>query len=1020
MRGPRYRRALGIALGLAALLVPRARAAAQETAAIRGTVTDSATGGPVSGVQVHVTGTTRGAVTGDNGAYLVTHLSAGVVTVRAQRIGFAPAERTVTLRDGDTVTVDFALHAVATTLSQVVVVGYGTESRSRVTGALSTVNGADVVDQPVAGLDAALQGKAPGVQVTQNSGDPGNGITVRVRGAASVSASNQPLYVIDGVPVQSEDFSQLGPNGQGLTGITGLDPSEIESITILKDAASAAIYGSRASNGVVLITTKRGQAGKAHFSLDTYTGWQTVERKLSLMNAKQYVAYMNEGAANDGEDAPFTPGVDDATSTDWQSAIFRSAPVGNVHLGLSGGTDRLRYYLGGSYFGQTGIVLGSSYNRASGRANIDFDASSRFNVKTSLAFSREDDHRIPGDNSLTGVVTNAIGEPAIYPVRAPDGSFAGDAQDLYYSNPVAIATLNNLPTTTQRFLGNVEGTYHFTHALSLTGRAGADVLSMHELEWDSPLVDGTYAAQAGGVAKTGYSTGNRYLLESFLTYSHDNPDASSLDIVGGGSLEYNTDELNFVRGEGFSSDQFHYVRNATTITSFDGLPFDHNLASLFARANWSWQDRYLLSGSIRTDGSSRFGPNNRYGVFPAISGGWVISKESFMGDFEQHAGVLKLRASYGVTGNEGLTGDQEIADYAYLGTYGSANYGTTPGIAPANFANPNLKWESTHEFDAGLDWYPFGGRLTVIADYYHKLTSNLLVDRPIPATSGFVSYWDNIGNVLNRGFELGLSSVNFQSSGRDGFSWTTDFNISFNHNEVTALFQNQPFGDGANFRPVSRVAVGQPIGEFYVLHFQGVDPQTGDAMYKDVNGDGEITADDRVYAGNPQPKYFGGLRNTFGWKGFSLNTFLEFSEGAKVFNLMRIFADDGGYYYDNKFTYALNRWQHPGDVTNEPRASFDGTSGAREISDRFIEDGSYVRISEITLSWRVPGNVLAFGNLQNTRIYVSGHNLHTFTKYTGYDPDVNSNGSDSNIALGTDYYAYPRARTISVGVSTNW
>ncbi|HEU4641335.1 MAG TPA: hypothetical protein VFS44_02695, partial [Gemmatimonadaceae bacterium] len=284
----------------------------------------------------------------------------------------------------------------------------------------------------------------------------------------------------------------------------------------------------------------------------------------------------------------------------------------------------------------------------------------------------------------------------------------------------------------------------------------------------------------------------------------------------------------------------------------------------------------------------------------------------------------------------------------------------------------------------------------------------------------FSSYYDNVGNVLNRGVELGINTVNLDPATKDGLSWRTDFNISFNHNEVTKLFENQPLGDASNFRDISRAAVGQPIGEFYVLHFTGVDPQTGDAVYQDVNGDGEITSEDRVFAGNPQPKWWGGLGNTVSWKGFSLRGFLEFSHGAKVFNLMRIFADDGGYHYDNKFTDALSRWQKPGDITNEPRASFDGNSGGTEISDRFIENGSYVRIQEVTLSWELPASLASFGHLQNTRLYVSGHNLHTFTKYSGYDPDVNSNGSTANIALGTDYYAYPRARSFSIGVSTDW
>jgi TonB-linked SusC/RagA family outer membrane protein len=997
-----------------ASLLAAGSVAAQGTATVRGSVTDSLTREPIPNAIIHIIGTTKGANSGADGRYTIRDVPAGSITIRVQSLGHAPGERQITLTAGDTATVDFALRRVAVELGQVLVVGYGTSNRAEVTGAVSSVAAVDIARAPVAGVDAALQGKSPGVQVTQNSGDPGNGISVRVRGAASVSASNQPLYVIDGVPVQGESFAQLGPNGQDVTGITGIDPNEIESITVLKDAASAAIYGSRASNGVVMITTKRGQQGKARFTVDAYTGWQEAAKRLSLMNSKQYVEYMNEGAANDGydpSDYPFVPGTDDQINTDWQSAIFRNAPISNVHLGVSGGNDRVTYNVAGSYFDQKGIVIGSSYNRASGRVNLDFDATNKLSLKTSIGLSREDDHRIGGDNSLDGVVTNAIGNPAIYPVRNPDGSFFSPVDGLYLSNSVALSTYNELPTVTDRVLGNVQADYNFTPHLMLTGRVGADILNMREDQWQSPLVLGTYAAGAGGVAKSGYNASNKYLLESFLTYTNGDETSSRFNVVGGASVEYNKGELNFVRGEGFSSSQFHYVRNATNITEFDGMISEHNLVSFFSRANYSYKDKYLLSASLRADGSSRFGPNNRYGVFPSVSAGWVITDEPFMDGFARKLGTLKLRASYGLTGNQG------IDNYAYLGTFGSANYGTTPGIAPANFANPNLKWESTREFDAGFDWFLFGGRLSVIGDYYHKLTSDLLVNRPVPATSGYTTFFDNIGNVLNRGFELGVTSVNIAPSGKDGFGWRTEFNISTNHNEVTKLFENQPFGDDQNFRPVSRVEVGQPLGEFYVLRFKGVDPQTGDAIYEDVDGDGDITSADRVNVGSPQPKYFGGLTNTFSWKGFELRGFLEFSQGGKVFNLMRIFADDGGYHYDNKFTYALNRWQKPGDITNEPRASFDGTSGGTEISSRFIEDASYVRLQELTLSWQIPGKL---ANLPNARLYISGHNLHTFTNYSGYDPDVNSNGSSSNIALGTDYYAYPRARSFTIGISSTW
>lgn len=1016
MRTGRSRWLPALALLAAASLGAARSAAAQANATVRGTVSDSTSGHGISGVQITVVGTTVGAVTDTGGRYTL-RAPAGTLHLRAQRIGYAPADHQATVEAGGVAEVNFLLHQVAVSLSEVVVVGYGTQSRQQFTGAATNVTGEQITGAPTADLSAGLQGKAPGVQITQNSGDPGNGITVRVRGAASVSASNQPLFVVDGVPISNTSLSQLSPNGQSTSPTSGIDPNDIESITVLKDAASAAIYGSRAGNGVVLITTKRGAQGRPRFFIDAWTGWQNVERKLDLMNAQQYVEYMNEGAVNDGyapDELPFTPGVDDAVSTDWQDAIFRTAPVGNVHVGVSGGSDRLRYLLDGSYFGQQGIVLGSKYNRTNVRANVDYDATDRFSVASSIGLSHETNYRIAGDNSDNGIVTNAVGQPAIYPVRVGDRFSNPDDDDLVYTNSVAIGAYDRLPTTTDHLIGNVTANYDFDSRFQLTGRAGTDVAHMREDQWQSPLVVGTYAFGANGVAKSGYNNANKYLLESFLTYKDGSEEGSNWNVVGGASVEWNHAELNFIRGEGFPSPSFQYVQSAANIVNYDGIPVDHNLVSYFTRATYNWKDRYMLSGSLRADGSSRFGVDNRWGFFPAISAGWVVSDEPWMGGFGEKLGRLKLRASYGVTGN------QDLPNYASLALFTSSPYAGIPGIAPGQFGNPNLKWEQNKEWDAGLDWAPWGGRVSFIADYYHRKTQDLLVSRPIPGTFGRGNtVWDNIGSVVNRGFELGINTVNFEPGSSNGFGWRTDFNISFNHNEVTQLYGGQPI-DGDNFRLIDRAAVGYPIGEFYVLHFTGVDPQTGDATYQDVNGDGEITADDRVYAGSPQPKWWGGLANTFSWRGLQLHGFLEFSHGAKLFNLMRIFADDAGYHYDNKFTYAMNRWRQPGDVTDEPRASFDGNSGGLEISDRFIENGSYVRINEITLGWQLPPRLLGWTNMTNAKVYVSGRNLHTFTDYTGYDPDVNSNGAGSQIALGTDYYAYPRARTFSFGISTEW
>ncbi|HEX6632214.1 MAG TPA: TonB-dependent receptor [Gemmatimonadaceae bacterium] len=1000
---------------LAAAVPSRAALAQAAEGTIRGTVLDSTSRQPVAGAQVTVVGTTRGTVTGDAGTYTL-RVPAGDVTLRIMRLGFSPAERRVTVAASATVTADVVMQPVATVLSAIVSVGYGSAQRANVTSAIASVTGEEIANAPVAGLDAAIQGKIPGVQVVQNAGNPGNGISVRVRGPASLNAGNQPLYVVDGVPVLQEDYAQLGMGGQDITAISSLNPDEIESIDVLKDAAASAIYGSRGSNGVILITTRRGRAGQSRITFNGYTGTQRVERRIGLLNAQQYVEIFNESAANDGydpEDYPFVVGEDDARTFDWQDNVFRTAPIRDLQLGVSGGSDRARYYLSGSYFDQDGIVIGSAYNRAAGRVNVDFSATDRLSFRTSVGLTREDNDRIEGDGSLDGVVTNAIGMQPMRPILNDAGGYAGDAEDLRYSNPVALANLNSTGLETARALGNVEAQYRFGQRVSLTGRAGMDVLSVDESQWESPRVDNTYAQSASGVGKTGHTSAHRYVLESFLTADPELGDAGTLSLTGGASVEYNRSELNFVRGEGFTSGFEKYVRNAAIVTEYDGSATDHNLVSFFGRANWSLRDRYLLTASLRADGSSRFGADNRYGVFPAVSAGWLVTDESWAGGLRD-LGTLKLRASYGVTGNEG------IGDFAALGLASGVSYVGTPGITPTSLANPDLRWEATHEFDGGLDLTLLDGRVSVIADYYRRNTSDLLVQRPIAAVSGFTSIWDNVGEIRNTGVDLGLRTENLRPAADGGFGWTTDLNVTFNRNKVTALYGGQPVISGINGRETSIVSVGEELGSFFMYRFDGVDPETGDAIIADVDGDGEITSSDRTIVGSPHPDYFGGLTNTFGLRGLELRTFLQFSVGNDVFNMMRIFTDDGACTWDNKTTNVLARWRQPGDVTDVPRMSYDCASGADLITSRYIEDGTYLRLGEVTLSYTLPSRWSSRVGLDNARLYVSGRNLHTWTDYSGYNPDVNSAGSGSNFVLGTDYYAYPLARTISIGTSASW
>ena len=1008
--------ALLVAAGCLLTSLTPSRAQAQAAGAIRGTVIDSASRRPVDGVQVVLAGTTLGALTSSGGTYVIRNVPVGTYSVRATRLGFGPAQRSVTVAALDTSVADFTLRAAALNLSQVVVVGYGTANRREVTNAVTTVRSEDLVNVPVASVEAALQGKAAGLQVIQNAGNPGNGISVRVRGSSSLSAGNQPLYVIDGIPMLRDSYSQLGMGGQDVSAVSGISPDEIASIDVLKDASASAIYGSRGSNGVVLITTKRGQAGRPKITWNGYYGTQDLSKKVNMLNAKEYVAYFNEAAKNDGyadDELPFAPGVDDTINTDWQESVLQTAPVYDLSLGMTGGSDRISYFVSGSFFNQKGILVGSQYRRANVRANLDFSPSSKLSVRTSIGLGREGNFRNENDNTIDGVATNALANQPNVRVRNSDGTFTSTDDGLEYTNPVALGVLDNAESRTLRAMGNSELSYAFSDRLRLNGRVGVDMLNLRDLRWNSPLIIGTYAASARGVAQPGNTTVSRYVAETYLQWDAPGQRFGQLSLVGGSGVEYNSRENDFLQGEGFGSTQFRYPGNAGKVTSYDGGRTDNNLASFFSRGTWSLKDRYFASASVRMDGSSRFGENNRYGLFSSGSIGWALSDEAWLSAIKK-VGDLKLRLSYGETGNQGIADD-----YAPLARFGRANYSDVPGIAPSSLANPDLKWETTREFDVGVDFSMLSGRVGIVADYFKKKTDDLLVSRPITSTSGFTSVYDNIGNIENRGWEFQLSTEPIRESKVGGLSWSSDFNISFLKNEVTALYRNEPFNAG--IRSLNRVEVGQPLGAFQTLRFKGVDPQTGDAIYDDVNGDGDITADDRVIVGSPHPDYFGGFTNTISWKGFDFRSFVQFTQGNKVFNAIRIFADDGGYYFDNKLRDSYEkRWKKPGDIAEQPRLSYDGTSGARDVSSRFVEDGSYVRLQELTLGYRLPRSWARTFNLDEARFFVSGRNLVTWTDYTGYNPDVNSNGSSATISLGTDFYAYPLARTFSFGVRGAW
>ncbi len=1023
--------AMAAALTLFAFVAPQGLRA-QQQAAIRGTVTDAQTGEPISGAQVSIRGTGIGMITNDLGVYILANVPPGRIEVRVEYIGYSAEAQTIEAGAGETATVDFQMGIRAIELEGLVATGYATQTRREVSSAISTVRSLDLENPTVASLDAVLLGKAPGVEVIQNAGNPGNGITVRIRGSSSISASNQPLYVVDGMPIFREDFGQLGFGGQDLSAITGLNPDEIESVDILKDAAAAAIYGSRGSNGVIMITTKRGAVttgvggtGEPRFQLSTSYGQQEASKKLDLLNTQQWMDYFSEAMRNDGyseadvQDEFDYYGIAGNVDTDWQDEVFRKAPISNTQLSMSGGTGRFNYLVSGSYFDQTGIILGSSYSRASGRINLDFQATDKLSVATSVSISQEVNNRIVSDNSISSPVTNSIANEPWATVYNEDGTYSGAAS---YANPVALALEDHAEAQTFRSFGSVTANYAALPWLRASGRAGFDMLNLRENEYNSPLVPWTQASGADGLATLGTSQGRKYLLEGFLTAdryfgSHE------FTVTGGGSLETNDRELSYLFAEGFTSPDLHYPANAARVTDYDGTAWQHNLISAFGRVNYSWGDRLVVNASIRSDGSSRFGPENKWGTFPAISGAWILSNESFMSDLDLVTD-FKLRASWGKTGNEA------IGDFQYLGLYGTSNYGAIPGTAPSNLPNPDLKWETTREWNVGVDASFLSDRLGIVAELYNKETDDLLLNRPVTSTSGFTSVLANVGSIENRGWELALRTVNIRAQQSGGLEWSSDFSITHNENEVTRLYSPDPNKPGEPFQNWNnRVEEGHPIGAFYTYHYEGVDSETGNALFTDLDADGNQigttttpSSEDRMFVGTPHPDYYGGFRNTIRWSGFDLTAFFQYSYGADIFNAMRWYADDGGYFFDNKFADVLDDYWTPDNPNaSQPRPSYFGTSGARYDSSRLLEDADYMRLGEVTLGYMLPDRFAAAMGAQQARLYVAGRNLYTWTDYSGYAPDLNSFGSSASAwRLGTDFYAYPLARTFTIGFQGTW
>ena len=929
----------------------------------------------IPGVTIVVKGTTQGTITDINGSYKLDAPANG--TLVFSFLGMQKQEVAV----GGRKQINIEMADENIDLGEVVVVGYSTDSKKLLSGSIGLVSQEEIKNVPLRTIDGVLQGKAAGVSIVQNSGTPGGQSSIKLRGGSSINAGNQPLIVIDGIPSITGSFAQIGYSGQEIDALSDLNPNDIETFTILKDASATAIYGARGSNGVILITTKKGSFQKTSINLNTSYGWQTMpkERILHLMNAKQWNEYK-------GTDVQ---GID----TDWMGEILQVAPTSNTEFSVSSGNDKTRLFISGNYYLQDGTIKGTSYSRYNGRLSIDHKLRNNLTIGGSVAMTYSKNDRVEGDYTLFGPLPNALSIPAIFPVYNADGSYNEDGP---YANPVAIINQTINIAYTNRSNSNVYLEYKFLDGFTFTSKWGADIYNLREHEYD-PITT-LQGAKYNGLGIEGTSYVSNLVSSNVLQYVKKLKEKHNIEALLGYSFEKYTSRYTYIEAVDFPNEDFQYITSAGTIRAASTSARDRGMNSYFGQFKYNYLYKYILTFTARADGSSKFGSNNRYGYFPAGSFAWRIAEEPFMKKFPKIS-ELKLRTSIGLTGNDG------IGDFASLGLYkGGYNYGGGSGIAPTQLPNPNLKWESTMQTGLGFDFGMFNDRISLNADLYFNRTRDLLLDRPLPASTGYTSITSNIGNLQNKGIELVLNTENIKKD----FTWNTSFNFAANRNKVTKLYEKQPI-ESTSYRVANIVEEGEPIGIFYGYRCLGVDPTTGNLVYDDLNKDGVITDVDRTKIGDPNPDFTAGLTNTFSYKNFDLSIFLHMIYGNDVYNGTYIFLQSGTG-EDNQTTDMIRRWKKPGDITDMPRV------GDTYKSSRFIENGSFLRIKNVTFGYNFSKSLLKHARFKSARFYVSGQNLYTFTPYTGMDPEVNYASTDILI-MGTDFFTYPQSRTILMGLN---
>ena len=981
---------------------------------VSGTVTDKS-GQPLPGVTVIIKGTSQGTVTDADGKYSLSNIP-GDATLVFSFVGMRPQEAIVASKTS----IDITMEVDAIGLDEVVAVGYGTVKKSDITGSISSVSSEKVVQvKAISNIAQALQGQTAGVQVNQRSGQPGESMSIKIRGTNSISAGNDPLYVVDGMPLNSLS-AQLNPN-------------DIESIEILKDASSTAIYGSRGANGVIMITTKSGNEGKTKIVYDAYVGVQSLRKKMDLVNAKEFAQLQNEVATNDGTNLPWTQTQIEALGegTDWQDLVYRNALVQNHNLSFSGGAKNTKFYTSFGYFDQNGIILNSGVKRLSFIGKIDQKLNEKLNLTTNVTFSNTNYRQAvyTSADGGGGIPFTTMVMPPTQNVKDENGNytvFTGVSWGA--TNPVGISTELYNPSVNSRLIGNVALNYKILKELTLKVSAGVDG-SYNKTDYYAP--SSLSIGQPGGRAYKNYSNELSIINEETLTYKKKFGGHNIVALGGFSFQSYSSEYLNSGTARTFITDIFQ--NNNLSAASTKAQPgtglVDFKLISYLGRLNYDFQGKYLLTLTGRYDGSSKFGKNNKFAFFPSGAFAWRVSQESFMQGITSISN-LKLRASYGFSGN------QAISAYATLprltNTSVTFNNEIYTGFVQSSLSNSNLKWETTGQLDIGIDLGAFDERVQLTADYYDKKTTDLLLNVNLPTSSGFSTVIQNVGEVGNRGFEVQLTTHNLVG----GFKWTSGLTFSHNRTKILDLgndAQGNPItykevGAGGNWFPMF---LGNSMQQLYGYKVIGIyqsdeeaaangEPGKKAGDYKFWNRDGNevVNGDDRMVLTHLEPKFTFGFNNTFNYKNFDLSLLFVGSYGNDIVNEFRKYnITMNGKWTPTKEAFD-NRWKGPGTGNAMDKPSIKSGSTIRDYANSlWVESGNYIRLRDVTLGYTFPDHVLKMARISSLRLYVSAQNFLTFTKYSGYDVEAAWSATTIN---GWDRGVYPSSKSVTFGLSINF